>query len=255
MIPHRVLQALCKRKIPRFICLSVRHHNFDGETYSKSSLSLITKEDDSQNYVAAYNSYGFRLTSGFHILGPCALFPRAVLHWNVPSAEKITPASLSLFCMLYPKLDILILGKGDWDAKVDKSIIKYLRSNKVNVEILPTEQACSTFNFLNSEHRVVAAALIPPLHMDIPSDQYILHDEQTPIPPDNVTLDEFPEITKTMESFKKHGVFNTIAEHERKKRSQSFGPFAKKDMAAPDSKKEKEANIHSDESSSERNMK
>ncbi|GFR75768.1 NADH dehydrogenase [ubiquinone] 1 alpha subcomplex assembly factor 3 [Elysia marginata] len=230
MISHRLLRALCNRKIPKLTCVSVRHHNFDGETYSKSNLSLITKEDDTQNYIAAYNSYGFRLTSGFHILGPCALFPRAVLHWSVPSADKITPASLSLFCMLYPKLDILILGKGDWDAKVDKSIIKYLRSNRINVEILPTEQACSTFNFLNSEHRVVAAALIPPLQMDMPvADQYVLHDEHSPIPSDNETLDNFPAVTETMESFQKHGVMHTIAENERKTRPRSSGPFASKD--------------------------
>ncbi|RUS87967.1 hypothetical protein EGW08_004245, partial [Elysia chlorotica] len=115
---------------------SVRHHNFDGETYSKSSLSLITKEDDSQNYVAAYNAYGFRLTSGFHILGPCALFPRTVLHWSV--TKCYTCGIVLVFFCFFSLADILILGKGDWDAKVDKSIIKYLRSNRINVEILPT---------------------------------------------------------------------------------------------------------------------
>ncbi|GFO21789.1 NADP dehydrogenase [ubiquinone] 1 alpha subcomplex assembly factor 3 [Plakobranchus ocellatus] len=226
MISRHFIRSLCNRKISRLSCISVRNHNFDGESYSKSSLSLITKEDETQNYIEAFSAYGFRLTSGFNILGPCALFPRAVLHWNVASSEKITPESLSLFCMLYPKLDILILGKGDWDAKVDNSIIKYLRSNRINTEILPTEQACSTFNFLNSEHRLVAAALIPPQNVDMPSsDQFFLHDERIPLPSEKELLDDHPEITRTMESFKKHGVYETIAEHEKSNRPQSWGPF------------------------------
>lgn len=33
---------------------------------------------------------------------------------------------------------------------------------KISFEILTTEHACTTFNFLNTEGRNVAAALIPP---------------------------------------------------------------------------------------------
>lgn len=32
-------------------------------------------------------------------------------------------------------------------------------------QILPTESACTTFNFLNQERRYVAAGLIPPYNM------------------------------------------------------------------------------------------
>jgi len=37
-----------------------------------------------------------------------------------------------------------------------------MRSKKISLEILSTERACATFNFLNAEHRCVAGALIPP---------------------------------------------------------------------------------------------
>lgn len=37
----------------------------------------------------------------------------------------------------------------------------------INVEVLGTEQACATFNFLNAEGRMVGGALLPPNHMSI----------------------------------------------------------------------------------------
>lgn len=43
----------------------------------------------------------------------------------------------------------------------------FMKKHQINVEILRTEQACATFNFLNSEGRIVAAALLPPHHLAI----------------------------------------------------------------------------------------
>ena len=70
----------------------------------------------------------------------------------------------------------------------------------------------------------MAAALIPPQQLDLPPSD-MLHDEHTPFPHDGETLDDYPQITRTMESFKTHGVMDTIAESERKNRPQSSGPF------------------------------
>jgi len=134
---------------------------------------MMSQEDESHNYIEAYSIYGFKLASGFRILGPCALFPKAVLHWGVASAAKITEDHLSLFCMLEPTPDILVIGKGDWDAPVNTDIIKYLKGKGINTEILPTEQACAMFNFLNSERRVVAAGLIPPVTMRDQDELYV----------------------------------------------------------------------------------
>ncbi|KAH9512716.1 NADH dehydrogenase [ubiquinone] 1 alpha subcomplex assembly factor 3 [Bulinus truncatus] len=206
-----IIQRTCfliTRNISKIASTSVRHHNFDGEAVSKSNMSMIAQDDKSMTYIQAYGRYGFRLVSGFSVLGPCIVFPRAILSWKVPSADKITPESLSLFSLLEPKLDILLIGKGDWNAKVDYSVIKYLKSHKINVEILPTEHACSTFNFLNSERRVVAAALIPPKEMISPMDE--VHNK---LMLDLRELEELKsmedihdaEMEKAMEYFNTHG--------------------------------------------------
>lgn len=66
--------------------------------------------------------------------------------------------------ILEPKLDLVVLGIGDppKNLKVYQDLLPFSRKHKLTFEILPTEQACATFNFLSSEGRHVAGALIPP---------------------------------------------------------------------------------------------
>lgn len=93
-----------------------------------------------------------------------AIFPRTVLSWNVGHADDITAESLSLFAILEPKIDVLVIGVGDEKItpSFSRKIMEYMKKYRINVEVLTTEQACTTFNFLNHEGRVVGGALIPP---------------------------------------------------------------------------------------------
>ena len=82
---------------------------------------------------------------------------------------------MSLFTILDPKIDVLIVGYGDntpvKGAKgktafpVDPKIILKMRQKGVSMELLTTENAIATYNYLVEEGRVVAAALIPPNHV------------------------------------------------------------------------------------------
>ena len=96
--------------------------------------------------------------------------------WNVDGPEDITEESLSLFTILDPKIDVLIVGYGDntpvkgkkRDAfPVDPKIILKMRQKGVSMELLTTENAIATYNYLVEEGRVVAAALIPPNHIKV----------------------------------------------------------------------------------------
>lgn len=97
------------------------------------------------------------------------MFYRTVLSWNVESFEDINEQTLRLITLLEPRIDILILGVGDalMTPEFTKRIRTYILKNRINIEILGTDIACSTFNFLNSEGRMVAALLIPPLHLRV----------------------------------------------------------------------------------------
>lgn len=93
------------------------------------------------------------------------IFPKTMLSWNIATSSDMNEESLSLFFKLEPKLDILVIGLDDeypHDAPFLENIRDMFRREKIPLEILPTSHACSTFNFLNSEHRYAAAALIPP---------------------------------------------------------------------------------------------
>lgn len=119
-------------------------------------------------YLVGYNQYSFVLSNGVKMYGPVAAFPKNVFSWNVTSPMDINEESLSLFFALEPKLDILLIGKGSATEKIDyKSILRCCWKRNVNVEILPTPTAIGTFNFLNAEERYVAAALIPPIRLDV----------------------------------------------------------------------------------------
>ncbi|EEC06979.1 conserved hypothetical protein [Ixodes scapularis] len=105
-----------------------------------------------------------------------ALFPRSVLQWNVGSLENVPEEAFSLFTLLEPKIDVLVIGMGDRHERIDPNLVKFLRSKRIGLEAHPTVTACTTFNFLNVEDRNVAAALIPPTSVTTGDEIYIQND-------------------------------------------------------------------------------
>lgn len=97
---------------------------------------------------------------------------RSVLSWNIRDLNDINEESLSLFKILEPKVDILVIGIGDKTEKFDfmHQLMPFSKKFKISFEVLPTEPACSTFNFLNAEGRNVAACMIPPMDIKTTDD-------------------------------------------------------------------------------------
>uniref|UniRef100_Q5DAV2 NADH dehydrogenase [ubiquinone] 1 alpha subcomplex assembly factor 3 n=1 Tax=Schistosoma japonicum TaxID=6182 RepID=Q5DAV2_SCHJA len=118
-------------------------------------------------YFSAYNQDGFILNSGVKVIGSCAAFPRNAFSWNVNNALDISEESLSLFFILEPPLEVLIIGKGETKVPVNRRrILDICWKHHLPVEVMSTHHAIGTFNFLNSEGRYVAAAIIPPRRLD-----------------------------------------------------------------------------------------
>ncbi|CAN6572618.1 unnamed protein product [Malus baccata var. baccata] len=57
--------------------------------------------------------------------------------------------------------DILILGCGRNIEPVDPELRRYIRSTGMKLEAVDSRNAISTYNILNEEGRIVAAALLP----------------------------------------------------------------------------------------------
>lgn len=108
-------------------------------------------------------------------LGPIVLFPRCVFAWNIARIEDINEDSLCIFYMIQPKIDTLIIGTGDKPITpaIGRTILEVTRKHRINIEILSTETACTTFNFLNQQGRMVAAALVPPIDVHLDDDDAI----------------------------------------------------------------------------------
>ncbi|KJH52234.1 hypothetical protein DICVIV_01562 [Dictyocaulus viviparus] len=148
----------------------------DTDMPQRSRMSFLSTEmtEAKQIGVRGLSCYGFRMIDGSFLYGPVALFPRTALSWRVNSPSDITPQSLSLFTMLEPKIDILVIGVGDRKNidKVRAKIATFLKEHAIGLEIADTEDAISIFNFLNAEGRYVAAGLYPPDDMVVTDAEY-----------------------------------------------------------------------------------
>ncbi|KAK2862105.1 hypothetical protein Q5P01_001638 [Channa striata] len=133
----------------------------DDEIYQRTTVSIMQKEPGNGIMIYSYSSRGFNI-DGNKVFGPCAVLPPAILQWNVGTYKDITEESVSLFHMLEPRIEILVLGTGARVERINPSVLNLLKSKGIAVEVQDTPNACATFNFLTSERRVTAAGLIPP---------------------------------------------------------------------------------------------
>lgn len=137
----------------------------DGKTTAK----VINKNDSPMILVKAVNSHGFVLANGMELVGSAVFFPHSVFCWNVRNVSEINEEAMTLFKILDPKLDILVLGFGavrDYTPEAKQMFTKICKQLGIKFEALPTEQAVGLYNFLAYEMRFVAAALIPPSIMN-----------------------------------------------------------------------------------------
>ncbi|XP_036956445.1 NADH dehydrogenase [ubiquinone] 1 alpha subcomplex assembly factor 3 [Acanthopagrus latus] len=133
----------------------------DDELYQRTTVSVMQKEQGSGVMILSYSPQGFNI-DGNRVFGPCAVLPPAILQWNVGTYKDITEESISLFHMLEPRIEILVLGTGARLERINPSVLALLKKKGIAVEVQDTPNACATFNFLTSERRLAAAGLIPP---------------------------------------------------------------------------------------------
>ncbi|KAJ0748659.1 putative NDUFAF3/Mth938 domain-containing protein [Helianthus annuus] len=95
----------------------------------------------------------------------CYLISYLLNHLNYPIPFNCMSVSiwcsLSIFQAVRPIPEILILGTGRYIQPVDPEIRKFIRSTGMKLEAIDSRNASSTYNILNEEGRIVAAALLP----------------------------------------------------------------------------------------------
>ncbi|KAI9299190.1 DUF498-domain-containing protein, partial [Neoconidiobolus thromboides FSU 785] len=115
-------------------------------------------------YIERFNSKGFTTTGGYNSDGPMLLIHGLPFQWKVerPVFDDDLPLeSLKVFEIVRPKPELMIFGMGKSMVPLGKSITSYLNSLGIQIEIMDTRNACSTYNVLIEEGRLVGAVILP----------------------------------------------------------------------------------------------
>lgn len=151
----------------RFQCLARQAayvHRASGRRafsiYDQINVLDKVSEESGRVRFTGYGDTGFDVNGVFHE-GSIVCLSSLHLKWTPTTFQEITPESLSIFQLLRPAPDILLLGCGRRMQLIGKEVRDFLRSNGIKIEPIDSRNAVSTFNFLNEEGRLVAAALLP----------------------------------------------------------------------------------------------
>ncbi|KAL8291905.1 hypothetical protein RQP46_002163 [Phenoliferia psychrophenolica] len=109
---------------------------------------------------------GFTLVDGLVVPSPVIFLNGVVFLWDVaPPGETdwdgFTEEKWKLLEVVTPRPDILLVGTGKRGLFPPPKFKKYINSLGIQIDVLDTRNACSTYNLLAEEGRRVAAALYP----------------------------------------------------------------------------------------------
>ncbi|KAJ3689586.1 hypothetical protein LUZ61_018750 [Rhynchospora tenuis] len=155
-------------------------------------INLIDTVPDDQLRFQGYSDTGFTI-NGTKYEGSLLIVENKIMTWSPKKFSDITPqsdmvyqqsilfmqvifllqletykhwcfyhlCSLSIFQVVRPVPEILILGCGRNIFPVDPELRRFIRSTGMKLEAIDSRNASSTYNILNEEGRHVAAALLP----------------------------------------------------------------------------------------------
>ncbi|KAJ7739846.1 DUF498-domain-containing protein [Mycena metata] len=127
-----------------------------------SLTNILASETPLAVQVASVSEQGIYLEDGLHLPAACIFIDGKVFLWDVPkSVTQWGREHLTLFEVVVPRPEILILGTGVELAHPPPSFRSYLTDLGIQVDVMSTRNACSTYNLLAEEGRRVAAALAP----------------------------------------------------------------------------------------------
>ena len=160
--------ATCSSRVPAARTMRLQRRLI-GEQAGLSAIrdkSTLLRRHDSQvggtgeTVVDSYASWGFTI-GGVAVPGAVLLLPKASMIFEPRSLSSLTPASLSVLTLLGSPVRMLVIGCGHQSRRPSADVRAWCEERQMALEALPTQHACSTFNFMVAENRPVAAVLFP----------------------------------------------------------------------------------------------
>ncbi|KAJ6822054.1 NADH dehydrogenase [ubiquinone] 1 alpha subcomplex assembly factor 3 [Iris pallida] len=123
-------------------------------------INLIDSVPDDQLRFQGYTDTGFTINR-VNYEGSLLIVENKIMSWAPKRFSEITTESLSIFKVLRPVPEILILGCGRNIEPINPELRRFIRSTGMKLEAVDSRNAASTYNILNEEGRMVAVALLP----------------------------------------------------------------------------------------------
>ncbi|KAJ6680737.1 NUCLEAR PROTEIN E3-3 [Salix purpurea] len=117
-------------------------------------INLIDNVPEDHLRFEGYTDTGFRV-NGVEYEGSLLCVGNLLTSWAPSSFSHITPDSLSIFRIVQPIPEILILGCGRYTQPVDPELRRFIRSTGMKLEAVDSRNAASTYNILNEEGRLL----------------------------------------------------------------------------------------------------
>eukprot|EP01017_Pseudomicrothorax_dubius_P033285 TRINITY_DN444_c0_g1_i1.p1 TRINITY_DN444_c0_g1~~TRINITY_DN444_c0_g1_i1.p1 ORF type:complete len:230 (+),score=64.05 TRINITY_DN444_c0_g1_i1:102-791(+) len=93
--------------------------------------------------------------------GSIIAFPQQIFLWDVTTAADIRAHSLDILEVIKPTPQYVIIGTGKERYPIEESFYKRFLEKGIKFDILPTFEACSTYNVCNEDGINMCAFLIP----------------------------------------------------------------------------------------------
>ncbi|KAF8165753.1 NADH dehydrogenase 1 alpha subcomplex assembly factor 3 [Crassisporium funariophilum] len=140
-------------------------------TRDRSFTNFLADDNPPPVQVSSISENGIVLADGLLIPGSCLFLEGKVYLWDVPEIPKAkgkeerwsgwSEERFQIFDVVTPKPEILLLGTGKTLVQPPPFLRPYLSKLGIQLDVMDTRNACSTYNLLAEEGRRVAAALMP----------------------------------------------------------------------------------------------
>ena len=109
--------------------------------------------------IDAFGDRGFRI-AGNRFEGSVLILDDKVRPWSVRSMGELGPEHFAEIMAAGPAVELVLLGTGTSQALPPRSVREVVQRAGLGLEFMDTVAACKLYNYLASEGRRVAAALI-----------------------------------------------------------------------------------------------
>ncbi|KAN0132549.1 DUF498 domain containing protein [Lactarius tabidus] len=128
--------------------------------------NILASEIPPPVQVKSISAAGLLLQDGRLLPSACIFLEGEVLLWDVPGTlwNGWDESKFEVFDVVVPKPEILLVGTGKSVNPLPTSLRQYLNKLGIQVDVMDSWNACTTYNLLSEEGRRVAAALLPLQH-------------------------------------------------------------------------------------------